>query len=612
MLRLDKGKDECSEGGEGSLEFTAIRLASLLRPWRTKKREPDHKSECLITGFSHSQSSRGVLFIYRMRNRTAIRLLYVLAVLAGIFPPLLFLGYAFRQSMAEVEQALKFVSTGTLVQAESVLDTVSGTLRKVSSITQESPNESALNTLREAVFLDRYVQVIDIRKGNDIVCSTEQTFGELPSRRALGNDPLPAPGLISVEPPSATPDGSPQPLNLVYSFAPGYAVEGRVNPQLFSEFLDYYARESGARVYVYYNGGIPLTSFGTDNVRAPMNPGDRLLNRLTWQNGKLLMLSKSEKYPIYTVAIADMSVVHAKWSQSAAVFAVGGIVVSALLSGLVIRIAKRTQSLESDLREAVRFGEIDVHYQPLIDLTTGRCVGAEALMRWPHPRRGLIPASEFIDIAEKTDLILPMTDLILKKIAASAGPMLRKDHSLHIGINLAPQHFASTRILDAVKHASEAGLPAAQLIFEITERGLVAEENSAARTVMEGLAAAGAKLAVDDFGTGYSSLSYLQRFPLDYLKVDKAFVDGIDSETSSSGLVDQIIRIAKSLDLTIIAEGVEQRCQSEYLRARGVEFAQGWFFGRPMPFIKFEEFVRQRNTTATESEIADRSVASQP
>jgi sensor c-di-GMP phosphodiesterase-like protein len=196
-----------------------------------------------------------------------------------------------------------------------------------------------------------------------------------------------------------------------------------------------------------------------------------------------------------------------------------------------------------------------------------------------------------------------MTEVLLKKIAVSMGPMLQEDPALHIGINLAPQHFSSTRIIDALAEVTRRDLPASQLIFEITERGLVSDEDSVARTVMNGLSATGAKLAVDDFGTGYSSLNYLQRFPLDYLKVDKAFVDGISSATESSGLVDQIIRIAKSLGMDIIAEGVEQAFQADYLKAHGVHLAQGWHFGRPMPAHKFQEFVRQRNYAGIDTPV---------
>ncbi len=529
-----------------------------------------------------------------MRNRTAIRLLYVLAVMAGVLPPLLFLAFAYQQSVRQVERELEFVNTGTLARTESVLDTVGSTLRKVATITQGTVDESTVATLRQAVFLDRYVQAIGIRRGDLVLCSSEHLFN--PPERLLNGQAsvLPPPGHVEVRPPVER--GFPgRSLVVLYAFGNDLAVEGLVNPALFSEFFDFYARESSCRVLVKYGSNEVLTEFGERNLRAPRNIDLTKLDQLQWTDGQVIRVTRSKKYPVFTITIARDSLVTSRWTSSALEFGLGGMIVSALLSGLVIRVARRTQSLESDLREAVKYGEIDVHYQPIIELATGRCVGAEALMRWNHPRRGTIPASEFIAVAERTDLILPMTEVALKKIASALGPVLQRDPALHIGVNLAPQHFASTHIVDAFRAATIAGLPPKQIIFEITERGLVSDEDAVARTVMNGFAAMGAKLAVDDFGTGYSSLSYLQRFPLDYLKVDKAFVDGISSATESSGLVDQVIRIAKSLNLEIIAEGIEQNFQAQYLMAHGVEFGQGWFYGRPMPARKFEEFVRARN-----------------
>jgi len=545
-----------------------------------------------------------------MRNQTAIRLLYVLAVLAGVLPPLLFLGYAFRQSLGEVERQLDFVGSGTLVRTESVLDTVGSTLRKVASITNGQIDRTTVSTLRQAVFLDRYVQAISIRDATQQLCTSEDLATPLPILESEGRT-LPPVGALQIRPPveRTFPTKS---LVLVYTFAENRAVEGLINPGLFSEFFDYYARESDCREFVYFDGGTLLTDFGEDNIPPPKNLHPDGATRLQWIDGQIVRVTHSKKYPIYTVAVASDSTVMTKWTRSAVEFGLAGIVVSALLAGLVIRVVKRTQSLESDLREAVKFGEIDVHYQPIIDLNTDLCIGAEALMRWPHPRRGMIPAGEFIAVAERTELILPMTEVLLKKVAIALGPMLREDPSLHIGINLAPQHFASTHIIDAVAAVTQHDLPASQLIFEITERGLVSDEDTVARTVMTGLASAGSKLAVDDFGTGYSSLSYLQRFPLDYLKVDKAFVDGISSATESSGLVDQIIRIGHSLGMEIIAEGVEQPFQADYLKAQGVQLAQGWHFGRPMPAQKFQEFVRERNYSVVESAAAPATAPATP
>jgi sensor c-di-GMP phosphodiesterase-like protein len=551
----------------------------------------------------HAAHSQGILILMRpqtcliarrMRNRTAIRLLYVLAVVAGALPPVLFLGYAYRQGLMVIERDLEFVGKGTLARTESVLDTVGSTLRKVASLTQGRVEEPTLTTLRQAVFLDPYIQAIGIRRGNALLCTSERIYDTPQPILDPQLPPLPPPGELALQPPAER--GFPtKSLVLVYTFAKDSAIEGLMNSQLFSEFFDYYARESDCRVFVYFGSGQPLTAFGKDGVPIPSRVDLDAGRRIQWLDGQLVSVAKSDRYPVYTVTAASAALIRTKMVSTALGFAVAGVLLSALLSTLVIRVARRTRSLEADLREAVKYGEIDVHYQPLIDLHTGRCVGAEALMRWQHPRRGMIPAGEFIAIAEKTDLILPMTEILLQKVASALGPLLRKDPTLHIGINLAPQHFSNTRILDAINAFAKTGIPASQIICEITERGLVPDENSVARTVMAGLAAAGAKLAVDDFGTGYSSLSYLQRFPLDFLKIDKAFVDGIESETASSGLVDQIIKIANLLELDIIAEGVEQPFQAAYLQAQGVHFAQGWYFGRPMPAHKFEDFVAVKN-----------------
>lgn len=530
-----------------------------------------------------------------MRNRTAIRLLYVLAVLAGIVPPILFLAYAFRQSAAQVEREMDFVGAGTVVRSESVVDTVASTLRKVATITQGNIDESTITTLRQAVFLDRYVQAIGIRNGDKLVCTSEHSLITDVVDSTAGQ--LPPKGSFKIAGPVDR-DFPGRSMVLLYAFDEDRAIEGLVNPQIFTEFFDHYALESNCRVFVYFAGNA-IASFGAEGLTVPNGVNLDSDESLQWIGNRLVHIARSDKYPIYTITVANSSLVMSRWTRSATEFAIAGILVSALLAWLVIRVAQRTQSLEADLREAVRYHELEVHYQPIVDLETGRCKGAEALMRWRHPRRGMIPAAEFIDVAERTGLIVPMTEVLLHRIAREFAPLLEDNPDMTIGINLAPQHFVTTTIIDSVKRTLGRCIPPEQIVFEITERGLVAEEDSIAHTVMTGLSASGAKLAVDDFGTGYSSLSYLQRFPLDFLKIDKAFVDGIESETTSSGLVDQIIRIADSLNMAVVAEGVEHACQAVYLKNHGVRLAQGWHFGKPMPIDEFRKFVLTRNSPTT-------------
>lgn len=529
-----------------------------------------------------------------MRNRTAVQLLYVLAILAGLLPPILFLAYAFRQSAAQVERDLDFVGTGSLVRAENVIDTVGSTLRKVASLSDRDDHQEAVAMLRQAVFLNRFVQAIRVRDGDTVLTSSEE--GMDPSFILIGPalNSLPNPGEFLILPPTPNKLQN-NSVKIIYSFAPNRAVEALIDPAIFNEFFDNYSHEIGARVFILFDDKEIIASFGKPKIEIPDGVNLRSTAEIQWFDEGIARVSTSKKYPLTTVAVTPTASVSSKWARTAIEFSIAGAAVAALLATLVIRVVRRTRSLEADLREAVRYGELDVHYQPIMDLRTGRCIGAEALMRWNHPQRGMIPAGEFITTAEKTDLILPMTSVMLERVADDLEDTLDADPTLHIGLNLAPQHFASHRIIDSVKEILGSRFRPEQIIYEVTERGLVGDENSPAAGVMKALAGTGSKLAVDDFGTGYSSLSYLQRFPLNYLKIDKVFVDGISDAENSSGLVDQIIRIAKSLNMETIAEGVEHEFQVKYLLDHGVEYAQGWHFARPMPAAKFLEFVAEKN-----------------
>ncbi|MFY8216073.1 MAG: EAL domain-containing protein [Chthoniobacterales bacterium] len=510
-----------------------------------------------------------------------------------MLPPALFLTYAFRQSAAQVERDLDFIGEGSLIRAEGVIDSVAGTLRKVASLTNEGVSPETVATLRQAVFLNRSIEAIHIRRGNQILCSSEDGLNPKMVQVGPEQGPIPNVGEFVVRPPVTGNTGDCS-VKVTFCFSNNLVVEALVDPNVFNEFFDHYAHEIGIRVFILFGTADVLTSFGKPGIVMPPTIDLSLPGKIQWTDSTIARVSQSHRHPIRTVAITPTSAVSSKWARTAIEFSVAGAAVAALLTTMVIKVVRRTRSLEADLQEAVHFKELDVHYQPIIDLRTGRCVGAEALMRWNHSQRGMIAASEFIAVAEKTHLIIPMTILLLERVADDLEDVLDADPELRIGINLAPQHFLTHQIIDSVQTILNTRLRSNQIIFEITERGLVGDDSSPASAVMNALAKAGSKLAVDDFGTGYSSLSYLQRFRLDYLKIDKAFVDGISDADNSSGLVDQIIKIAKSLNMEIIAEGVEHAFQATYLLKHGVEYAQGWHFARPMPADRFIEFVAAR------------------
>jgi diguanylate cyclase (GGDEF)-like protein len=237
---------------------------------------------------------------------------------------------------------------------------------------------------------------------------------------------------------------------------------------------------------------------------------------------------------------------------------------------------------EADLRAAVEKGQFVLHYQPTVDLRTGRLAGVEALLRWWHPVEGIVPPSEFIPLAEETGLIVPMGEWALRESCMQGARwQLQYGAETYVGVNLSGRQLQDpglpTMIADAL---DKSGLPPRLLVLELTESMLMAESDELIETLRL-IKALGVQLAIDDFGTGYSSLSYLHRFPVDILKVDRAFVARISGRDDDDGLAATIVRLGQSLQLKIIAEGIEDFDQLSALQSMGCQYGQGFYFARP-------------------------------
>jgi diguanylate cyclase (GGDEF)-like protein len=237
--------------------------------------------------------------------------------------------------------------------------------------------------------------------------------------------------------------------------------------------------------------------------------------------------------------------------------------------------------LETGLRRALDGGEVSLHYQPMVELESGRTVAFEALMRWTHPVLGAVAPVDFIPIAEESGLIVPLGRWALLEActhAASLGP-----DGVPVSVNLSPRQLSYPGIVDDVAAALErSGLDPSWLLLELTESALV-EEADSPLPVLEELKALGVALVLDDFGTGYSSLSYLQRFPLDGLKIDRAFVSDMTTDGRVAALVQAVVTMARTLGLTVVPEGIETEAQREALVELGCRYGQGFLFGRPAP-----------------------------
>jgi EAL domain-containing protein (putative c-di-GMP-specific phosphodiesterase class I) len=239
--------------------------------------------------------------------------------------------------------------------------------------------------------------------------------------------------------------------------------------------------------------------------------------------------------------------------------------------------------MELELRRALAHGELRVYYQPEVEIDTGQLAGMEALVRWEHPERGLISPSEFIPVAEESGLILPIGRYVLFEACRQAKFWEDKYKApLLVSVNLSGRHFQQATLLDEVAEVlQKTGVNPSHLILEITETVAMAGAESTIE-ILTKLKSLGVLLAIDDFGTGFSSLSYLKRFPVDLLKIDKSFVDGVALNDNDRAIVEAIVALGHALGMKLIAEGVETVEQLDELRLLGSEIGQGYYFSKPL------------------------------
>jgi diguanylate cyclase (GGDEF)-like protein len=254
------------------------------------------------------------------------------------------------------------------------------------------------------------------------------------------------------------------------------------------------------------------------------------------------------------------------------------------------------RELEMNLRDAIERNELELHYQPVIDLNRNVITGFEALARWNHPVKGMVPPAVFIPVAEDSGLIIPMGEWALREACRQAAQW---PNDLRIAVNLSPVQILSPNLPEIVQRAlSESGLAANRLEIEITER-IIMDDTERTLSNLHKLKEIGVRIAMDDFGTGYSSLSYLRRFPFDKIKVDRTFVSDLAEGTEHVVIVQAVVSIARALGLTTTAEGVEIGFQREYLTALGYDEAQGYLFSPAVPISKVPELIAQWNGEAS-------------
>ncbi|MBV8271267.1 MAG: EAL domain-containing protein, partial [Cupriavidus sp.] len=354
----------------------------------------------------------------------------------------------------------------------------------------------------------------------------------------------------------------------------------------------------------------------TGSVLVAWTDTDHALLTRAWQQqggqGRLdryFEIRISPVMPIAVVAYEPFGEVSAAWHRLLYVTLPIALGISVLATWLLLRWVRRLRGPEHALRDAIRRREFFAVYQPVMSLADGRCIGAEALIRWRLPGGKVVMPDRFVPMAETVGVMHAITQCMIENIIADLGSQLSSDPALHVSVNLAPDDFRSRETLQLIGTLlRRAGIAPRQVWIEITERGFV--DDAECRATIAAFRLAGHPIYIDDFGTGYSSLAYLHDMDVDGLKIDRAFVESMTTEAPTKNVGPYIIEMARALGIRMVAEGIETEPQFLTLREQGVQYGQGWLFGRPMATKDFLTFWRDHRSAAQAAPQSSATMAS--
>ncbi|WP_370427440.1 EAL domain-containing protein [Klebsiella pasteurii] len=504
-----------------------------------------------------------------MTTRHQVSLVTGVLILAIILPVALSIWLATQQAKEQFYSELDNFSVRVLARVQQVADQAREALKEADAHTATTCSPEHLLTMRRIAYTHRYIQeVLWLREGIPQCSSLEE-------HQVSATFPTPD---------HLTADGYRTWLTSVSDLGLKHKMTAMgsehhvvmIDPVSFIDVIPLGHEEIHTLLFGTKRDQIIISS-------KPLNAD--VWEKIKHQNAETLTLN-STVYRLHRIPELGLAIV--TWSstlplqnklhQQQMLWLPIGLFTSLLASFLLLRLLRRLRSPRNGILDALNSHAIQVYYQPIISLQSGKIVGAEALARWRQPDGSFLSPDIFIPLAEQTGLITRLTEDIVRKIFADLGNWLRRRPEIHISINLSVDDLRSPKLPLLLQEQLQLwGISAQQIILEITERGFVDPQTTL--PVIAGYRQAGHRISIDDFGTGYSSLSYLQKLDVDTLKIDKSFVDTLEYEL----LTPHIIEMAKALNLATVAEGVETESQRDWLRMHGVQYAQGWLYSKALP-----------------------------
>lgn len=513
---------------------------------------------------------------------------------AALFPLLLSIIFSYIIARQDVKRDLQATTQVILHQAETINSMAWNQVAELKTLEGKSC-ESVLGDLIRQGTLSAYFRSMGLLSGQDMYCSSVSGDQVIPLTQII-QYPLPAeqPEMWSMSVPRTRGVSTRPAIIFARQFSPTYGAFVVVDGQYL---LDFMSAINNARPYeltVQFNGGFRIQEGEKSQTSHPF------ISPLYHERA-------SKRYPIIVSAEVQPEEIQQDWLNDFLTFLPLSLFLSLTFIYIVQSWKKRKMSLRDELRKGIQANEFSVHYQPLYDLKTERCIGAEALLRWFRPGGRTISPDIFIPSAENEGLIIPLTHHLFKLLAADIGSWtLPQDFRL--GINIAAAHIHHPDFVNDIRQLAKTLRPQrVQITLELTERSLISDTQDVVQKLTQ-LRSEGILIAVDDFGTGHCSLSYLQMFPLDYLKIDKGFIGTIESANRDTPVLDAIINLSHRLALRMVAEGVNSAYEYDYLKRCGVQLMQGYLYARPMSSEALMAWLKEQGerkfTAAPETETA--------
>lgn len=509
-----------------------------------------------------------------MIGRRRRLVLALLVLVAGLLPPAAFVLISWLQTVREMNIQLQRYASISLDRADDILATAETTLAQLANRAEPRCTPATMQAMSRTEMESIYFQEVTLVIDGAVHCVNAQPYNPPQAIANAENRIIPQKG-IHISPPLLLARENMVSIVIHYRAGDAAMFGLHINPRLLGEPVHKYATEDQISLAILRSDGAVLSRFGL----FPSQPLEQL-------PGRRVSL-ESKRYPIRVVAIGAPAWLMQSWRQNLLIYVAVGLLTSALLCVLLLVSARRQFSANASLEDALAEGQFHVYYQPMIDAATGGCVGAESLLRWHHPQLGVLSPDTFVPAAEESGFIVKLTRWLMRRISADMADLLREHPDFHVSVNLSPQHLSERSLLADIKRMVGERITPSQIVIEVTEHELIMSEDKQALEMLQNIRALGTPIALDDFGSGYSSLRYLSSFPFDYLKIDKAFIDAIGTESLTAGLVDTIVSMARQFKLKIIAEGVETPAQLAYLQNLKVNYVQGWLFSKAMPPDKF-------------------------